>query len=166
MDLKRLLECIDGPIERINNELISLADGFESKLLTLYSRYSSQTVASKRTEILRWISPEPYNQHHEQAKREVLAGTGQWLLSDPLFNRWKKESVSSILWLHGPPGSGKSKLVWVSWQYRKLRLTNSIGPSWSKMPKQASRIVTARLQYFSTVHETLPSRHAQILMRS
>jgi hypothetical protein len=62
-------------------------------------------------EILRWISPEPYIQHHKQANREVLEGTGQWLLSNPVFNRWKKESVSSILWLHGIPGSGKSKLM-------------------------------------------------------
>lgn len=111
MDLKRLVKCIDGPIERMNNDLTNLADGFESKLSILYSRYSSHAIASKRTEILQWISPEPHNQHHEQAKREVLAGTGQWLLSDPLFKRWKKESVSSILWLHGAPGSGKSKLV-------------------------------------------------------
>jgi hypothetical protein len=71
----------------------------------------SPAAASKRTEILRWISPEPYIQHHEQAKKEVLEGTGQWLLSDPVFKKWKKESVSSILWLHGILGSGKSKLV-------------------------------------------------------
>jgi adenylylsulfate kinase-like enzyme len=42
---------------------------------------------------------------------DVLPGTGQWLLSDPVFDKWKKESVSSILWLHGIPGSGKSKLA-------------------------------------------------------
>ncbi|KAH7310162.1 hypothetical protein BKA65DRAFT_559174 [Rhexocercosporidium sp. MPI-PUGE-AT-0058] len=69
-ELKRLLKCIDGPVERMSVDLASLTDGFE-----------------------------------------ILSGTGQWLLSDPLFNKWKKESVSSILWLHGVPGSGKSKLV-------------------------------------------------------
>tara|TARA_R110002060_G_scaffold73361_3_gene82261 strand:+ start:204 stop:428 length:225 start_codon:yes stop_codon:yes gene_type:complete len=71
----------------------------------------SQVIASQRMNILQWLSPEPYLAHHEQAKREVLPGTGKWLLSDPLFNRWKKESASSILWLHGALGSGKSKLV-------------------------------------------------------
>ncbi|KAH6665987.1 hypothetical protein B0J14DRAFT_678599 [Halenospora varia] len=68
-DLKRLLECIDGLIERISADLESIKD------------------ASKRTEVLRWISPKPYIQHYKQAKREVLLGTGQWLLSDPVFNR-------------------------------------------------------------------------------
>jgi hypothetical protein len=68
-------------------------------------------LVSRRNEILRWMSLEPYIQHHEQAKMDVLLGTGQWLLSDPVFEKWKKESVSSILWLHGIPGSGKSKLT-------------------------------------------------------
>ena len=66
---------------------------------------------SKRNEILRWMSAEPYIEHHEQTKRDILAGTGQWLLLDPVFIKWKKESASSILWIHGIPGSGKSKLV-------------------------------------------------------
>ncbi|KAH6670150.1 hypothetical protein B0J14DRAFT_517196 [Halenospora varia] len=114
MDLKRLLECIDGPMERISADLESIKDGFES---------------SKRTEILRWISPEPYIQHHEQAKREVLLGTGQWLLSDPVFQRWKKESVSSILWLHGIPGSGKSKLVSIVIEDAKKVFQNGQSPA-------------------------------------
>ena len=67
--------------------------------------------ASKRTEILRWISREPYIEHHEQTRKDVLSGTGNWLLSDATFEKWKKDSVSSILWLHGILGSGKSKLV-------------------------------------------------------
>jgi hypothetical protein len=33
MDLKRLLECIDGPIERMSADLESIKDGFECKLL-------------------------------------------------------------------------------------------------------------------------------------
>ncbi|RYP43836.1 hypothetical protein DL768_009643 [Monosporascus sp. mg162] len=49
--------------------------------------------------------------HHEQTKVGVIPRTGQWLLADPIFEQWKKESASSILWLHGIPGSGKSKLV-------------------------------------------------------
>ena len=67
--------------------------------------------AAKRVEILRWLSPEPYIQHHKQTKQDILTGTGQWLLSDPIFKKWKDDSASSILWLHGIPGSGKSKLV-------------------------------------------------------
>ncbi|KAG9198591.1 hypothetical protein G6514_009833 [Epicoccum nigrum] len=68
---------------------------------------------TRRNDILKWLSPEPYRKHHVQASEDVLPGTGQWLLSEPSFKKWKNESASSILWLHGIAGSGKSKLVYV-----------------------------------------------------
>ncbi|RDW58400.1 hypothetical protein BP5796_12330 [Coleophoma crateriformis] len=71
-DLEKLLQCIDGPLIRVDLR------NFEAGL---------------------------------QTHREVLPASGQWLLSDPVFHKWKKESVSSILWLHGRAGSGKTKLV-------------------------------------------------------
>jgi hypothetical protein len=113
-ELKRLLEHFNSPLKRLSEDFGRVKDGLESELLIQYRGHGLiliSILASKRTEILRWISPEPYSQHHEQTKKDVLLGTGQWLLSDPVFDKWKKESVSSILWLHGIPGSGKSKLV-------------------------------------------------------
>ncbi|KIM92814.1 hypothetical protein OIDMADRAFT_107066 [Oidiodendron maius Zn] len=95
-EMKCLLEQMDSPIQRLSDELRNIKDGLDT---------------SKRTEILRWISSEPYLQHHEQTKMDLLLGTGQWLLTDPIFATWRKESVSSMLWLHGIPGSGKSKLT-------------------------------------------------------
>ncbi|KAL9043407.1 MAG: hypothetical protein Q9214_003406, partial [Letrouitia sp. 1 TL-2023] len=80
--------------------------------LSKAKRYFQQkTASSKRATILRWISAEPYIQHHREIKTDVLVGTGQWLLSNPTFKKWKDESASSILWLHGIIGSGKSKLI-------------------------------------------------------
>jgi hypothetical protein len=67
--------------------------------------------ASRRTKIVQWLSSEPYIGHHKQAKEGVLAGTGQWLLSDPVFKQWKDDNASPILWLHGIAGSSKSKLA-------------------------------------------------------
>lgn len=43
----------------------------------------------------------------------MLSGTGHWLLEDRTFKNWKDDSASSLLWLHGIPGSGKSKLTQV-----------------------------------------------------
>ncbi|KAJ9259344.1 hypothetical protein DTO207G8_907 [Paecilomyces variotii] len=40
-----------------------------------------------------------------------MPGSGEWLLTDPLLTDWKNRSSSSIIWLRGIPGSGKSKLV-------------------------------------------------------
>jgi hypothetical protein len=61
--------------------------------------------------IQNWLSSQPYKFYHAETKKGIIPGTGQWLLGDPLFRKWKRDSVSSILWLHGIPGSGKSKLT-------------------------------------------------------
>jgi hypothetical protein len=71
----------------------------------------SRLAGAKRAQILRWLSSEPYIKHHEETKKDALPGTGQWLLSDMVFHTWKNGSESSLLWLHGMIGSGKSKLV-------------------------------------------------------
>ena len=95
-DLRRLLEDLDGPMARLGPQLKAVEDHLEK---------------SKRVDILRQISSLPYMQYHEQTRKGVLEGTGQWLLHDLIYAQWKKDSDCSILWLHGIPGSGKSKLV-------------------------------------------------------
>lgn len=52
--------------------------------------------------------------HHTQAQKDILSVTCEWLLNDECLLEWRKSSCSSIMWLHGPPGFGKSKLVSVS----------------------------------------------------
>ncbi|KAJ3567562.1 hypothetical protein NPX13_g6720 [Xylaria arbuscula] len=94
--LKDDLARLKGPMARWSNELAKVTDGLER---------------SKRTEILRWISSEPYGKHHKRECETFLEGTGEWLISHPIFQQWKDESASSLLWLHGIPGSGKSKLT-------------------------------------------------------
>ncbi|KAK4178043.1 hypothetical protein QBC36DRAFT_112384 [Triangularia setosa] len=94
--LKSFFESFQAPLNRWSEQLTKITDDLDEK---------------KRTEVLKWLSTEPYPQHHQQVKEGMIEGTGQWLLSDPVFLKWKGESASSILWLHGIPGSGKSKLV-------------------------------------------------------
>ncbi len=94
--LEELLRDTDGPVRRIDDKLQSFEDHIESV---------------ERTKILLWMSPEPYIAHHRQNVNDVLHGTGQWLLEEPLYRKWKRESVSSLFWLHGTSGSGKTKLV-------------------------------------------------------
>ncbi|KAJ5520473.1 Velvet factor [Penicillium fimorum] len=83
-ELRRILENFDAPINRWDKSLNAITDELDE---------------------------EPYEQHHEQTKNDVLEGTGMWLLRDPTFLHWKNESASSIFWLYGDIGSGKSKLT-------------------------------------------------------
>lgn len=94
--LKNLLNDIQMPINRLEKDMHDLRDDLDD---------------AKRIQILQWISPIPYEQHHNQAKRDLMAGTGLWFLNDDRLLEWRGSSVSSIMWLRGIAGSGKSKLM-------------------------------------------------------
>ena len=94
--LKGLLQSIDEPIRRMSSQLNDIEDNLDK---------------SKRQEILRWLSAQPYHEHHEQIWKKALAGTGRWLVEDSIYAEWHKGSTSSLLWLHGKVGAGKSTLV-------------------------------------------------------
>ena len=94
--LKGILQDLQQPMNRMERDLQTLHDGFTD---------------DERSEVLRWISPIPYIQHHNQAKSDVLPGTGAWFLKDEKVLSWLSSSSSSIMWLHGIAGSGKSKLM-------------------------------------------------------
>ncbi|KAH0537657.1 hypothetical protein FGG08_005570 [Glutinoglossum americanum] len=94
--LRNILGDLQKPIDRMQKQVSELHDGLQEK---------------ERRKILSWLSEQPYIQHHDRAKRDVLEGTGAWLLKDDMLLDWQRSSTSSIVWLHGIPGSGKSKLI-------------------------------------------------------
>ena len=96
--LNALLDDLSRPIKRMEAELVVVRDWLS---------------AESKTQILQWFSDLPYRQYHLQASTDVLAGTGDWLLQDARLQTWASSSFPSILWLRGPPGFGKTKLVLV-----------------------------------------------------
>lgn len=46
-------------------------------------------------------------------KRQHLPKTCEWILREPIYKAWKdwEDTSSPILWIHGPPGCGKSYLA-------------------------------------------------------
>ncbi|KAK4213489.1 ankyrin repeat protein [Rhypophila decipiens] len=93
--LGRMLSEIQAPIDRIGTQLKEIQDGLERET---------------RVKILRAISDIQYSSHHKSARKGRLQGSGQWLLQKPEY-RWRDDSASAVLWLHGIPGSGKTKLA-------------------------------------------------------
>ena len=94
--LNALLGDLSKPIKRMEAELTDFRDYLSTE---------------DKTKFLQWFSPLPYQQYHVQASTDVLAGTGDWLLHDERLRTWASSSSPSILWLRGPPGFGKTKLV-------------------------------------------------------
>ena len=97
-DLRRQLNDMQKPISRIDQQMRDIQDDLDE---------------DERLQIIQWLSPVPYKRHHEQTRKDILSGTGSWLLQDKQLLDWEVSSTSSIMWLHGVPGSGKSKLVYV-----------------------------------------------------
>ncbi|UQC89065.1 uncharacterized protein CLUP02_14593 [Colletotrichum lupini] len=94
-DMKKILSALKSPICRIAADT--------SQLLKLSQETDRQT-------ILRSLSTLPYPSHHQAAVRGRLDGSGEWLLHHQAFRSWRGSSSSTILWLHGIPGCGKTKL--------------------------------------------------------
>ena len=95
-ELGLLLKALLTPINRLEFDLQSMQDHLDR--LT-------------KTKILRAISTQPYGAHHKAVAKDRLPRTGQWLLELTSYQDWLSESSPSVLWLHGMPGCGKSKLV-------------------------------------------------------
>jgi len=66
---------------------------------------------TERQRLFDWLSEIQYVKQHRAKVRLLLPGTCQWLYEKPVFREWERASASSILWLHGIPGSGKSMLT-------------------------------------------------------
>ena len=90
------LRELETPITRIADQM------------NIYQKVQEET---RYREILDWLSPVPYNLHHQQPLRNRLPGTGEWLLNHHDYLQWRSSSVSCMFLLHGPAGSGKTSLV-------------------------------------------------------
>ncbi|PMD58736.1 uncharacterized protein K444DRAFT_415699 [Hyaloscypha bicolor E] len=64
----------------------------------------------ERQACLRTLRCEEYNARQNRIET-AEENTGDWILSHRAFETWDKSPNSSLLWLHGKPGSGKSTLV-------------------------------------------------------
>jgi len=59
---------------------------------------------------MKWLSDVDYRMDHEGHSRNILKGSGDWMLNgENEFQTWKEKGT--VLWLHGIAGAGKTKLT-------------------------------------------------------
>lgn len=107
--LRKQMEDNSSKLERL---MSSTAAGHQ-EILTRFDTIGKRYDEEDRLKILSWLSTIPYMQHHKRTYSEVLTGTGAWFLEDAQYISWRESDRSAMLWLHGIPGSGKSKLMYV-----------------------------------------------------
>lgn len=82
------------------------------QLLATVTNTERIVAAKERREILNWVSPILYANAHNEEKRHAMDQTGQWLFDHADFLAWESSNISTVLWLKGFMGTGKSCLVW------------------------------------------------------
>jgi len=95
-DLEVILKSLSDPINRMACQLSAIEDELRE---------------GDRLKFFDWLSTVQYMSHHRSKAKALLPVSGEWVLRSPKFVEWLGSSTSSILWLHGIPGSGKSMLV-------------------------------------------------------
>ncbi|KAG7065546.1 putative Pfs NACHT and ankyrin-domain-containing protein [Colletotrichum scovillei] len=67
--------------------------------------------AQRRKEFLDWLPFIDFGEFHDNAFERSVDGTGDWLTKNNNYKAWSDSSSSSMLWIRGKHGSGKSHLA-------------------------------------------------------
>lgn len=51
--------------------------------------------------LVQWLSATRFGDKYQAYLNVAAPGTGGWVLHDPIFERWLKDSASTVLWCHG-----------------------------------------------------------------
>jgi ankyrin repeat domain-containing protein 50 len=84
--LMTMLHKLDEPLTRVDERVFTLLQSVDK---------------NEHREILEWISPIPYREHHNTVKDARTSDTCEWLIKDEKFRQWNDTSSSVILWLQG-----------------------------------------------------------------
>ncbi|GAW17761.1 hypothetical protein ANO14919_072280 [Xylariales sp. No.14919] len=95
-EARKLLQSLDEPLRHID-------EGVKTILETVS--------ADDRSKMLDTFSTVRFGDQHLRRTRYRIEGTGTWLLRHQKFYEWETSSSSSILWLTGKMGAGKSILT-------------------------------------------------------
>jgi hypothetical protein len=103
--------------------------------------------------IFHWLSKVNYRKHHQSALEGMLEGSAYWFLSKYEYWCWENFIHSSVLWLHGIPGSGKTKII---------------ATVIERLTKLHANVNTTLLAFFYCARNTDEKEHAQpdVVLRS
>ena len=99
----------------VENEA-SMAHAKEQKAENDLQRSFRQNIESQQLdqmsrEVRLWLQPSNSANDLRKLREARTADTGTWLLGKDEYNSWTESAQSSILWIYGIPGSGKSVLA-------------------------------------------------------
>ncbi|KAJ4854237.1 ankyrin repeats (3 copies) domain-containing protein [Trichoderma breve] len=91
-----LLKSLDEPLKNVENTVKKLLQKVEDGTVE---------------QALEYISTIPIGEHQQEKREARTPRTCEWLLNHSRFIEWERSSYSSMLWLQGNVGAGKSFLT-------------------------------------------------------
>ncbi|KAF1994379.1 ankyrin [Amniculicola lignicola CBS 123094] len=112
LSIRRHQDTLDGfqKLEQVLKDLSVLNDSISCVISTLTDVWDVLS-KERRGEVLHWTSSIPHEDHHTMAATGRTSGTAAWIYDRTEFKDWESSSSSKLLWLHGIPGAGKTKIV-------------------------------------------------------
>ncbi|KAH9028942.1 hypothetical protein EDB84DRAFT_257299 [Lactarius hengduanensis] len=105
------IKNVDGKVDAV------LRDGKDAKVVLQQTSTSIDDLKwnQLRESLRRWVTPPDPSTNHNLACDIRHEGTAEWFFQANIFGEWN--SIGSLLWIYGKPGSGKSILWSVIAQY-------------------------------------------------
>ncbi|OHF02266.1 hypothetical protein CORC01_02546 [Colletotrichum orchidophilum] len=97
------------------------------ELLQKHKEDEAKERAQRRKEFLNWLPFIDFGEIHENAFERSVEGTGDWLTKNDSYKAWSASPSSTMLWIYGKHGSGKSHLASRIIQNLKRDTTNAPG---------------------------------------
>ncbi|KAF4784224.1 ankyrin repeat protein [Colletotrichum scovillei] len=92
---RKLLQSLEGPLKRVDDNVAAVLEKLKKR---------------DREEAMGRISTVPVGVHHLEKREKRTEGTCEWLISNAKFRDWENLACSSVFWLQGNIGTGKSFL--------------------------------------------------------
>ncbi|KAN0103967.1 hypothetical protein V8E52_011451 [Russula decolorans] len=103
-DGKTSLDCVRNTLETMNQIASDMNKSKRDKL---------------QRDVRKWLSPPDPWKNQNIARGSQYSGTAEWFVQGNTFSAWKASDPSSLLWIRGKPGAGKS-VLWTSLPCGKL----------------------------------------------
>jgi len=102
-NMKDILLDLENPMIQISLQLECIQDGLDSECIVIicFATITKGLAEDERRRIMRWLSTEQYTAHHKTIAGSRLPSSGLWLFKKSEYQRWRKSSLCSVLWLHG-----------------------------------------------------------------
>ena len=74
---------------------------------------------------MNWLPSVQFQDVHDKRLASLVTGTGIWFQTHDLYQQWKASSESTVLWVKGKPGCGKSVLAALTLNELKVLQTDN-----------------------------------------